>query len=350
MANSNEEERIPFSDPMFNRNNEIIQSHEPDNYNFDCHNDNSTEEEDSKNIIKPIVSIIAVGVIGYFGFNYLQQDAKKDIVQPNITKDITDTQIVKEDINTNNEKKELQITPTSKIEKVEEKVVKKEKAEKEKSEEKIVEVKKEKVEKKVEKVKEKVTAIEKIEPKVVTTPTPIQVTKNISKIENIDEMKAKVIKTLVQKSKHEKTIKKVDKPKKPQYRIVTVRKGDTLASISKRFYGNPMEFKRIVRANRNIKRASSHLHIGQKIIVPIIKSEETKSKIAKKKIVKPKVVKKKVAKKKIIIRVKKGDTLESISKRFYGSSLKYQKIINANHKIRNKHTRLHIGQKIYIPR
>ena len=329
MANSNEEERIPFSDPMFNRGNEIVKSNEPDNNNFDYY----YEEEDSKNIIKPIVSVIAVGVIGYFGFNYLQQDTKKDIVQPNITKEITDTQTVKEDVNINNEEnnkpetkpKEIiksQIIPTPVVEKVEEKVV-----EEEKVKEKVL---------KEEKVEEKVTAIEKIEPKVISTPTPV--TKEVSKIENIDEMKAKVIKTLVQKSKHKGIRKKVEKhkkTKKPQYRVVTVKKGDTLASISKRFYGNPMEFKRIIRANRDIKRASTRLRLGQKIIVPIIQSKSKK---------------KKVVTKRRMVTVRKGDTLAIIAKRFYGDSSKYKKIVNANYKIKNEHTPLHIGQKIYVPR
>jgi len=349
MANSNEhEERVPFSDPMFNRGYEIVKSHEPDNDDFDYE-----DEENSKNIIKPIVSVIAVGVIGYFGFNYLQQDTKKNITQPNITKEITDTQTVKEDININNEEKEIiesvieekkepQTTPTPIVEKVEKKVVKEEKVqekvvEEEKVQEKVVEeakvVKKEKVEEKVEKVKEKATAIEKTEPKVISTPTPV--TKEVSKIENIDEMKAKVIKTLVQKSKHKERTKKVEKPKKPQYRVVTVRKGDTLASISKRFYGNPMKFKRIIRANRDIKSASTQLHLGQKIIVPIIQSKSKK---------------KKVVTKRRMVTVRKGDTLAIIAKRFYGDSSKYKKIVNANYKIKNEHTPLHIGQKIYVPR
>ena len=335
MANSNEhEERVPFSDPMFNRGYEIVKSPEPNNDNFNY------DDEDEKNIIKPIVSVIVVGIIGYFGFNYLQQDTKKDIAQPNITKEITDTQTVKEDVNIKNEEKEIiesvikekkepQITPTPIVEKVEKKVIKEEKV-----------VKKEKVEEKVEKVKEKATAIEKTEPKVVTTP----VTKKVNKIENIDEMKAKVIKTLVQKSKHKNTAKhknitkKVTKPKKtkkPQYRIVTIKKGDTLASISKRFYGNPMKFKRIIRANRDIKSASTQLHLGQKIIVPIIKSKKTE---------------KKVTNKRRMVTVRKGDTLAIIAKRFYGDSSKYKKIVNANYKIKNEHTPLHIGQKIYVPR
>jgi len=308
-------------------------------YNQDDDNSDYYNDSEEKSII-PIVSLVIVGIVGYFGFNYLQQD--------NITKEITDTQTVKVDVNISSdkkeekeeedkreivstinqnkpdtkqkeiiesvieEKKESQITPTPVVEKVKEKVEEKEK----------VEVKE----------KEKVK-IEKIEPKVVVTPPPV--VKEVSKSENIQEMKAKVIQKLVQKAKHKEIIKKVEKPKKPQYRVITVKRGDTLASISKRFYGNSMEFKRIIRANHDIKRASTQLRLGQKIIVPIIESKNIKNKVAKKR---------------RIITVKKGDTLAIIAKRFYGDYSKYKKIVDANYKIKNEHTRLHIGQKIYVPR
>jgi len=334
MANGNEEERIPFSDPMFHRNNEIIKS----NNNIDIDNNINSfdyyDDDKEERSIFPLIFIMILGIAGYFGYNYLQSD--------NTTKEITNTQTAKKDI-----------TPTvnKETETEQQEIIKSAIKEKEKSQITPTHI--------VEKVESKK---EKVEPKVVATP----VAKEVSKVENIEAMKAKVIKALIQKSKHKDIIKKVEEPNNHQYKIVTVKKGDTLASISKRFYGNSMKFKRIIRANRNISR---HLHIGQKIVVPIeskednkniikpkivkkkiVKKKITKKKITKKKITKKKITKKKIAKKKIIIRVKKGDTLESISKRFYGSSLKYQKIINANHKIRNKHTRLHIGQKIYIPR
>jgi len=335
MVNGNEEERIPFSDPMFHRNSEVIKSNNYNNINnFDYYYDNDDTKERS---IFPLIFIVILSIAGYFGYNYLQSD--------NTTKEITNTQTANKDINIiSEEKSKKDITPTvnnQETETEQQEIIKSAIKEKEKSQITPTHI--------VEKVEPKK---EKIEPKVVATP----VAKEVSKVENIEAMKAKVIKALVQKSKDKDTTKKVKTDNNHKYKIVTVKKGDTLASISKRFYGNSMKFKRIIRANRNISR---HLHIGQKIIVPI-ESEEVKKKItkpkvvkkkiAKKKITKKKVAKKKIAKKKIIIRVKKGDTLESISKRFYGSSLKYQKIINANHKIKNKHTRLHIGQKIYIPR
>jgi nucleoid-associated protein YgaU len=64
------------------------------------------------------------------------------------------------------------------------------------------------------------------------------------------------------KAKHKKVVKK------PKRRFVIVRRGDTLASISKKFYGNSMKFKRIIRANYSIKSSSTPLKIGQRIYVP----------------------------------------------------------------------------------
>lgn len=51
-------------------------------------------------------------------------------------------------------------------------------------------------------------------------------------------------------------------------RVVLVEKGDTLASISEKYYGNPMKFDKIIEANRDLKRDYQVLHIGQKLNVP----------------------------------------------------------------------------------
>jgi nucleoid-associated protein YgaU len=50
-----------------------------------------------------------------------------------------------------------------------------------------------------------------------------------------------------------------------------------------------------------------------------------------------------------IVTIKQGDTLGSISKRFYGSHMKFQKIIDGNHNLTNDFSTLSIGQKINVP-
>ena len=51
--------------------------------------------------------------------------------------------------------------------------------------------------------------------------------------------------------------------------------------------------------------------------------------------------------KKVIITVKKGDTLASITKKFYGDITKYQKIIMQNKSLA-KNNKLVVGQKLIL--
>ena len=50
-------------------------------------------------------------------------------------------------------------------------------------------------------------------------------------------------------------------------RIITVKEGDTLALIAQRFYGDAMKYKKILDANRELKKTTT-LYIGQKIKIP----------------------------------------------------------------------------------
>ena len=51
-------------------------------------------------------------------------------------------------------------------------------------------------------------------------------------------------------------------------RVILVEKGDTLASISEEYYGNSMEFDKIIEANEHLNKDSKIIHIGQKLNVP----------------------------------------------------------------------------------
>jgi len=52
-----------------------------------------------------------------------------------------------------------------------------------------------------------------------------------------------------------------------EYFVVTVKKGDSLASLSKKYFGNEMYFDRILAFNKGLTRRSI-LSIGQKINIP----------------------------------------------------------------------------------
>lgn len=118
---------------------------------------------------------------------------------------------------------------------------------------------------------------------------------------------------------------KVNSKKK---RIITVKRGDTLNIIAQRFYGNSMKFKGIIRANKNIKNSKSRLKLGQKIIVPYLAKSERRR----------------------FITVKKGYSLAYISKKFYGNTSEVKRIVNANYNIKSAKSTLGIGQKVYVPR
>jgi len=113
---------------------------------------------------------------------------------------------------------------------------------------------------------------------------------------------------------------------KPRY--YTVRKKDTLATIAKKFYGKASNYKRIVRANRRIRSAKTSLRLGEKLLIP----RKDGKKIRRYTI------------------VEKGNTLALLAKKFYGDKTKIKKIIRANYKIKNAHSTLHIGQKVYLPK
>ena len=189
------------------------------------------------------------------------------------------------------------------------------------------------------------------EEKITVEPTPSSIPKREIKTDTLSELsetvsglietsKPKIIEKIEEKVpekepevekvkivKVEETVKK-EQPKRVKTRVITVRKGDTLASIANKFYGNPMEFKRIIRANRSIRSSSTMLHLGQKVVVPRINNKKGRR----------------------MVIVRKGDTLASIAKKFYGNSMEFQRLIDANYKIKSSSSMLSLGQRVYVPR
>jgi nucleoid-associated protein YgaU len=321
-----------------------------------------------------IVVLILVAILGYFGFNFLQQgetskpeitpllatpiknennssakeDEAKDLstlasVAPEIKKIQEETAPV---ITQASQAKETPLnTPTSVMPKVQkaseeippvviestkekqEKVVSKEVIqETPKTEAKKISVQQENLVEKAEPKPSKVEPLEikLTEVKLVEMPKPV--------IEKPKVVKVKAPKPQISKAK---TVKKKTPSKKP--RIVTVKKGDTLAILAKKYYGNSMDFKHIVRANPKLKSHKTPLKLGQKLVIPHVSKTKT-------------VKKKSPSKKRRIITVKEGYSLAYISKKYYGNTNQVKRIIAANPKIKNKNTTLKIGQKIYLPR
>jgi len=51
-------------------------------------------------------------------------------------------------------------------------------------------------------------------------------------------------------------------------RIILVKEGDTLASLSEKYYGNSMGFEKIIQANHKLNKESKVIYVGQKLNVP----------------------------------------------------------------------------------
>jgi len=51
-------------------------------------------------------------------------------------------------------------------------------------------------------------------------------------------------------------------------RIILVKEGDTLASLSEKYYGNSMGFEKIIEANHKLNKESKIIYVGQKLNVP----------------------------------------------------------------------------------
>ena len=102
----------------------------------------------------------------------------------------------------------------------------------------------------------------KVENIVVVTEAEPQVREVV--YEKIVQKKPKIKRVLVQKRKP--TL--VTHYEKIKPKIIHVRKGDTLLILAKRFYGNERDYKKIVRANRRIRSKKTTLRLGEKLIIP----------------------------------------------------------------------------------
>ena len=56
--------------------------------------------------------------------------------------------------------------------------------------------------------------------------------------------------------------------KKRDYRVVVVQKGDTLSTLSEKYYGSAMKFQKIIAANPHLNKQSHILYVGKKIYIP----------------------------------------------------------------------------------
>jgi len=329
-----------------------LEGSEPEelDYEFEehCRQEDEKQNKHKKNTILAIFGIALIAILGYFGFNFLEKDEfpKPTIETIASNQTVTNPNTTPKKNNQNNQKIEPKI-----IEKVKT-VLKEEK--KLPQETPRVSTYTEVLAQAIKPKNFEEDYVKKLEAEALNLkPKKIELTKQ--KTENVKTTNSVIMKqdkshnqiTFYNKEEPSKKIvtilqpviekSKVKKPKivKNKRRVISVKKGDTLAIISKRYYGNSMEFKAIVSANKRLKTSKTPLKLGEKLVIPTLKKSQ----------------KKKVThKKRRYITIKKGYSLAYISKKFYGNINEIQKIVRANKEIKNSKSTLHIGQKVYIPR
>ena len=94
-------------------------------------------------------------------------------------------------------------------------------------------------------------------------------TPDLNQMNLSEAMSDLVDETIADNSNYTNDLKKeIITESKSKGRIVVVKKGDTLESISKKFYGNPMKYKAIMASNSNLLDNSNVIYEGQEITLP----------------------------------------------------------------------------------
>ncbi|QQE11386.1 LysM peptidoglycan-binding domain-containing protein [Planctomycetota bacterium] len=137
-------------------------------------------------------------------------------------------------------------------------------------------------------------------------------------------------------------------PKMTQY---TVQPRDSMYKISKKVYNTPKYFMEIAKANPTID--PKRIKPGMKLNIPNIATLRAKEQAKKNPVIKTTTIANKPkapAGSMAVHTVKSGETLSSISKKYYGTYNRWREIFNANKKKMNDDPdALQIGMKLVIP-
>jgi len=132
-------------------------------------------------------------------------------------------------------------------------------------------------------------------------------------------------------------------------RFHTIRNGDTLSSISKKYFGDSNEWRKIIAENPGLN--PRVLSIGKKIVIPgsssrgAIEGHGSGGAARRADSSSPEADKKTTR----YHKVRKGETLDKIARRYYRDANKWKKIMNANKVAISDPKKLRIGAKLRIP-
>jgi len=87
---------------------------------------------------------------------------------------------------------------------------------------------------------------------------------------DIREAMSSIIESSKEKSSYytEDISKEITHDKHSSNRVVVVQKGDTLASLSAKYYGSEMGYKKIIASNSQISSDAGTIYVGQEIVLP----------------------------------------------------------------------------------
>jgi len=126
----------------------------------------------------------------------------------------------------------------------------------------------------------------------------------------------------------------------------TIAKGDLLADIAKKNYGDASKWQKIVDANKGLD--PNRLKVGQKIVLPDLAPDADDSKTPALGGSAPKPSDITAASGKTYT-VAKGDNLYKIATKAYGDGSKWKKILDANKSTLSSPEKLKVGMKLTIP-
>jgi nucleoid-associated protein YgaU len=109
------------------------------------------------------------------------------------------------------------------------------------------------------------------------------------------------------------------------------KQGDTFAALAQRYYGSKDKVSRLTKANEG--RNETNMKVDERLWIPVAESSTTRMASESGK----------------FYVVKSGDVLSGISQQFYGTSKKWQKILDANRDTLASPEKLKVGMKLRIP-
>jgi len=126
-----------------------------------------------------------------------------------------------------------------------------------------------------------------------------------------------------------------------------VKKGDTLAEISRKFYNTSSRWRDVLKANKGLISSPKGLRPDMKLTIPSPERVQVSSR-SDKESVKQLVTRTSRSGSKVY-KVKKGDTLYSIGKKFYDDASAWRRIREANSDIVDEEDKITPGMKLILP-